>query len=96
MAKPVPPGPDLHQTAGRRSRAEEDAVYADSEKNIVVAIRPKVPFKPVFEIEPEDLAPVHLVLARRRVLVRQAAAEPVTDVQGNRGDQVGTGGVTAP
>ena len=33
--------------------------------------------------EPEDLVPVHLVLAMRCDLVRDAAAEMETDAQGN-------------
>ena len=40
-----------------------DAVYVDSKENMIVAIKPKAPFKPVFEVattrEGSDVVLVH-------------------------------------
>ena len=40
-----------------------EAVYVDSKKNMIVAIRPKAPFKPVFQVattrEGSEVALVH-------------------------------------
>ena len=48
-----------------------DAVYVDSKENMIVAIKPKAPFKPVFEIattkEDSEVALVHDPEAEPRI-----------------------------
>ncbi len=48
-----------------------DAVYVDSKANVIVAIKPKAPFKPVFEVgttrEDSEVALVHDAEAEPRI-----------------------------
>ena len=51
-----------------------DAVYVDSKENMIVAIKPKAPFKPVFEVvttrEDSEVALVHDPEAEHRIADR--------------------------
>ncbi len=62
-----------------------DAVYVDSKDNTIVAIRPKAPFKPVFEIattrKGSDVALVHDPEAEPRI-----ADQPPAHVHGAEAD----------
>ena len=44
------PEADAAAEAGKLLLTMLDAVYVDSKENTIVAIKPKAPFKPVFEV----------------------------------------------